>query len=94
MTLQYSMTKYIIYDLFTVVYFAQKQSISTYILGNILASVVYFATCTVHLISVHATNFHLKITSQNIVRKKHEQVYYAYLITTGTLRFSDLPTAL
>ena len=30
------------------------------------------------------TNFHLKITSQNIVRKEHEQVYYAYLITTGT----------
>ena len=43
MTLQYSTTKYIIYILFTVVYFAQKQSISTHILGNILAPVVYFA---------------------------------------------------
>ena len=43
MTLQYCMTKYIIYILFTVVCFAQKQSISTYILGNILAPVVYFA---------------------------------------------------
>ena len=51
------------------------------------------ATCTVPLISVHAsqegfffsqlkiiTNFDLKITSQNIVRKEHEQVYYAFLI--------------
>ena len=50
------------------------------------------ATCTVHLISVHAsqegffsqlkiiTNFDLIITSQNIVRKEHEQAYYAYLI--------------
>jgi len=43
MTLQYSTTKYIIYILFAVVYFAQKQWISTYILGNILAPVVYFA---------------------------------------------------
>ena len=43
MTLQYSTTKYIIYILFTVVYFAQKQSISTHILGNILAPDVYFA---------------------------------------------------
>ena len=43
MTLQYSTTKYTIYILFTVVCFAQKQSISTYILGNILAHVVYFA---------------------------------------------------
>ena len=43
MTLQYSKTKYIINISFVVVYFAQKQWISTYILGNILAPVVYFA---------------------------------------------------
>ena len=106
MTLRYSRTKYIIYILFTVVYFAQKQSISTHILGNILATVVYFAELVktglwAIWLQQHAlytwflctqarkvffsqlkiiTIFDLKITSQNIVRKEHEQVYYAFLI--------------
>ena len=59
-------------------------------------------TSTVHLISVDAsqedffsqikimTNFLLKITSQNIVWKEHEQVYYAYLINTGTALYFEM----
>ena len=101
MTLQYSTTKYIIYILFTVVCFAQKQSISTDILGNILAPVVYFAELVktglwAIWLQQHAlytwflctqarkvffsqlkiiTNFHPKITSQNIVSKDKNKFF-------------------
>ena len=36
------------------------------------------------------TNFHLKLTSQSIVQKEHEEVYYTQLITASNLKVSVL----